>query len=93
MILKKALKKAPSGAVVLVCHHAKRTMRMLAYSPSSDVLVGMVGLVWHVGWLRTARSGAPFVKGLSPLFDFLSSCLATLNTGVPLVGPRHSDAD
>eukprot|EP00955_Chlamydomonas_euryale_P019955 212950-Chlamydomonas_euryale.AAC.1 len=37
-----------------------------------------------MGWLRTARSGVPFVTASSPLFDRL--CLAALTTGIPLVG-------
>eukprot|EP00955_Chlamydomonas_euryale_P070366 360740-Chlamydomonas_euryale.AAC.6 len=38
-----------------------------------------------MGWLRTLRSGVPFVTALSPLLDPL--CLAALNAGIPFVGP------
>eukprot|EP00955_Chlamydomonas_euryale_P033842 349640-Chlamydomonas_euryale.AAC.3 len=37
------------------------------------------------GWLRTVRSGMPFVTVPCPLLDPL--CHATLNTGIPFVGP------
>eukprot|EP00955_Chlamydomonas_euryale_P102000 365387-Chlamydomonas_euryale.AAC.7 len=38
-----------------------------------------------MGWLRTVRNGVPFVTASYPLLDPL--CLATLNTGIALVGP------